>query len=489
MKVVYISPEVVPFAKTGGLADIAGAIPKYLQRLGIEMTVIMPFYNIIKKSQYHLTKTDIRFDVKIGDNHKSGNVYKGLLPDSTVPVYFLDNEQYYGRNGFYNHPGTTKDYEDNSERFIFLCQGALEVIEKLNICPDIIHCNDWQTGLVSVYLKTTYAKKECFRNTKTIMTIHNIAYQGLFWHWDMKLTGLDWSLFNWKQLEFYGKLNFLKGGLVFSDFITTVSKTYAKEIQTSEYGEGLDGVLRDRAEDLYGIINGIDYSIWNPETDKFIIANYGINNLAGKQVCKRALQKKLNFPERNIPVVGMITRLTDQKGLDLIVNRFQDLMKTDIQFVLLGTGEKRYHELFKTYAKTFPKKVAVKLNFDERSAHEIEAGSDIFLMPSRFEPCGLNQLYSLKYGTVPVVRCTGGLADTITDVRSEPILNGRYNGFSFKEYNSDLLLATIIRAIDLYKSKDQWTRLMTNGMSQDWSWERSAREYITLYETIVRRNI
>ena len=364
MKVVYISPEVVPFAKTGGLADIAGAIPKYLQRLGIEMTVIMPFYNIIKKSQYHLTKTDIRFDVKIGDNHKSGNVYKGLLPDSTVPVYFLDNEQYYGRNGFYNHPGTTKDYEDNSERFIFLCQGALEVIEKLNICPDIIHCNDWQTGLVSVYLKTTYAKKECFRNTKTIMTIHNIAYQGLFWHWDMKLTGLDWSLFNWKQLEFYGKLNFLKGGLVFSDFITTVSKTYAKEIQTSEYGEGLDGVLRDRAEDLYGIINGIDYSIWNPETDKFIIANYGINNLAGKQVCKRALQKKLNFPERNIPVVGMITRLTDQKGLDLIVNRFQDLMKTDIQFVLLGTGEKRYHELFKTYAKTFPKKVAVKLNFD-----------------------------------------------------------------------------------------------------------------------------
>ena len=487
MRVVYLSSEVVPFAKTGGLADIAGAIPKSLQKLGVEITVIMPLYGIIKENKYPLVKTDIQFEVKIGDKLKSGYVYKGFMPDSKVPVYFLDNEQYYGRNGLYNYPETTKDFEDNSERFIFLSQGALEVINKLNIYPDIVHCNDWQTGLVPVYLKTIYARKECFKNTKTILTIHNIAYQGLFWHWDMKLTGLDWGLFNLKQLEFYGKLNFLKGGIVFSDLINTVSKTYAKEIQTPEYGEGLDGVLRDRSKDLYGIINGVDYSIWNPETDKFVIANYGVKNLSGKQLCKKALQNKFRLPERNIPVVGMITRLTDQKGLDLVVDKFQDLMKADLQFVLLGTGEQKYQELFQTYANKYPAKVAVKLNFDECSAHEIEAGSDMFLMPSRFEPCGLNQLYSLKYGTVPIVRSTGGLADTITDVRSYPITNGKANGFLFKEYNSDLLLATIIRALDSFKNKTRWTKLMISGMSQDWSWDMSAREYIALYKKIVKR--
>lgn len=487
MRVVYLSSEVVPFAKTGGLADIAGAIPKSLQKLGVEITVIMPLYGIIKENKYPLVKTDIQFEVRIGDKLKSGYVYKGFMPDSKVPVYFLDNEQYYGRNGLYNYPETTKDFEDNSERFIFLSQGALEVINKLNIYPDIVHCNDWQTGLVPVYLKTIYARKECFKNTKTILTIHNIAYQGLFWHWDMKLTGLDWGLFNLKQLEFYGKLNFLKGGIVFSDLINTVSKTYAKEIQTPEYGEGLDGVLRDRSKDLYGIINGVDYSIWNPETDKFIIANYGVKNPSGKRLCKKALQNKFRLPERNIPVVGMITRLTDQKGLDLVVDKFQDLMKADLQFVLLGTGEQKYQELFQTYANKYPAKVAVKLNFDECSAHEIEAGSDMFLMPSRFEPCGLNQLYSLKYGTVPIVRSTGGLADTITDVRSYPITNGKANGFLFKEYNSDLLLATIIRALDSFKNKTRWTKLMISGMSQDWSWDMSAREYIALYKKIVKR--
>lgn len=487
MKVVYLSSEVIPFAKTGGLADIAGAIPKCLQKLGIEITVFMPLYGIIKESKYPLTKIDIQFTVKIGDKLKSGYVYKGFLPDSEVPIYFIDNDQYYSRKGLYNYPCTIRDYEDNSERFIFFSRSSLEVIEKLNIYPDIVHCNDWQTGLVPVYLKTNYAKKECFKNIKTIMTIHNLAYQGLFWHWDMKLTGLDWSLFNSKQLEFYGKLNFLKGGIVFGDVVTTVSKTYAKEIQTPEYGVGLDGVLRERANDLYGIINGIDYTIWNPETDKFIVTNYGIKDLRGKQLCKKSLQRKYGLPEEDVPTVGMITRLTDQKGLDLIVDRFRDFMKLNLQFVLLGTGEQRYQELFRSYTKIFPAKVAVKLTFDEPSAHEIEAGLDMFLMPSRFEPCGLNQLYSLKYGTVPIVRSTGGLADTITDVRLEPVVNGKANGFSFKEYNSDQLLATIIRAIDHFKNKTVWTQIMKNGMIQDWSWDRSAREYIALYKKVSKR--
>lgn len=484
MRVVYLSPEVIPFAKTGGLADIAGAIPKSIQKQGVEIIVIMPLYGIIKENHYSLTKTDIQVEVRIGDKLRIGSVYKGFLPDTQVPIYFLDNDQYYGRKGLYNYPGTTKDYEDNSERFIFFAQAALEAIEKLKICPDIVHCNDWQTGLVPVYLKTHYAKRGYFKNTKIVMTIHNLAYQGIFWHRDMNLTGLDRSLFNWKQLEFYGKLNFLKSGIVFSDLITTVSKTYAKEIQTPEYGVGLDGVLKERAKDLYGITNGIDYTIWNPETDKFIIANYRIKDLSGKQLCKRALQSKFKLPEKNVPIVAMITRLTAQKGLDLVVDKFQDLMKVNLQFILLGNGEQRYHKLFQDYAKAFPAKVAVKLAFDERSAHEIEAGSDIFLMPSRFEPCGLNQLYSLKYGTVPIVRSTGGLADTITDICSRITPHKEANGFSFKKYDSDLLIATIVRAVGFFKNKIRWAELMRNGMAQDWSLERSAREYIALYKRL-----
>lgn len=487
MNVVYLSSEVAPFAKTGGLADMAGAIPKHVQKLGVEIIVLTPLYRRVKESAYPLVKTDVQFEVRIGDKFLSGFVYKGYLPGSQVSVYFLDNEQYYGRDGLYNYPGTTKDYEDNCERFIFFALGALEVIEKLKVHPDIVHCNDWQTGLVPVYLKTRYAGRSFFKNAQSVMTIHNLAYQGWFWHWDMKLTGLDWSLFNSKQLEFYGKLNFLKGGIVFCDLITTVSKTYAEEIQTPEYGVGLDGVLRERARDLYGIMNGIDYTLWNPETDKFIRANYGFTKLRGKQLCKKALQSKYKLPERDCPLIGMITRLTNQKGLDLVVDKFQDLVKTDLQFVLLGTGDPWYHELFQRYAKTYPNKVAVQLSFDERSAHEIEAGADIFLMPSRYEPCGLNQLYSLKYGTVPIVRSTGGLADTITDVRLESVSTGKANGFCFKDYSADLLFATIVRAMDFFKDKALWTNLMKNGMLQDWSLEKSAKEYLALYKKMVKK--
>ena len=489
MKVVYLSPEVAPFSKTGGLADVSGALPQSLKKLGAEIVVITPFYGNVKADKHPLEKTDIRFEVKIGDKVNVGGVYKGFLPDAQVPVYFLENERYFGRLGLYNYPGTTNDFEDNSERFIFFARGALEVIEKLKVNPDVVHCNDWQTGLVPVYLKTAYTSKECFRNTKSLQTLHNLVYQGRFGKSDMDLTGLDRSLFNWKHLEFYGQLNFLKGGIVFSDAISTVSKTYAEEIQTAECGDGLEGVLKERSKELWGIINGIDYTIWNPETDKCIIANYGIKKLGGKQLCKKSLQRTYKLPERDVPMVGMITRLAEQKGLDLIIAQFHDFMKLDIQFVLLGSGDPRYHEIFQGFAKTFPEKVAVKLTFDEPSAHEIEAGADMFLMPSRYEPCGLNQLYSLKYGTVPIVRSTGGLADTIVDVRSEPVDGGRVNGLLFKEYNADLLFATLVRAIDLFKRKDPWQRLMKNGMSQDWSWERSAKEYLALYKKITKSGL
>lgn len=485
MKVIYVSSEVVPFAKTGGLAEIAGTIPKNLKKLGVDIIIVMPLYKVIKENNFHLIKTDIQVETRIGDKIQIGYVYKGFLPKTNVPIYFLECEKYYNREGLYNYPGSTENYEDNCERFVFFSRSVLEIVEKLNIHPDIVHCNDWQAGLTPVFLKTIYAGKKCFKNTKVIMTIHNLAYQGLFWHWDMKLTGLDWSLFNWKQLEFYGKINFLKGGIVFSDIITTVSKTYAQEIQTPEFGAGLDGVLRERSKDLYGIINGIDYNIWNPETDGYIAANYGVKNLSGKRLCKKALQKKYKLSEKESPIIGMITRLTDQKGLDLVVNKFQDLMEANLQFILLGTGDQRYQELFQDYAKKYQNKVAVNFSFDEQSAHEIEAGADIFLMPSRFEPCGLNQLYSLKYGTVPVVRNTGGLADTIKDVSTESVYNGKVNGFSFKEYSSEPLLNTITKAICLFKDKTQWLKLMKNGMEQDWSWERSAKEYFCLYEKII----
>ncbi len=489
MKVVYLSPEVAPFSKTGGLADVSGALPHSLKKLDVEVIVITPLYGNVKAGNHPLEKTDIQFEVRIGDKTTAGGVYKGFLPDGKVPVYFLESERYFDRMGLYNYPGTTNDFPDNNERFIFFAKGALEIIERLKIHPDVVHCNDWQTGLVPVYLKTVYAGKECFRNTKSLQTLHNLEYQGCCSKFSMDLAGLDWKLFNLKQLEFYDQLNFLKGGIVFSDAISTVSKTYAEEIQTAECGGGLQGVLKGRSKDLYGIVNGVDCAVWNPETDKYIFANYGITKLAGKQLCKKSLQRKYKLPERDVPVIGMVTRLAQQKGLDLVVAKFHDFMKLDIQFVLLGSGDPKYHEIFQGFAEVFPEKVAVKLTFDEPSAHEIEAGADIFLMPSHYEPCGLNQLYSIRYGTVPVVRSTGGLADTIVDVRSEPVDGGRVNGFLFHEYSADLLFATLVRAIDLFRKKDPWQRLMKNGMAQDWSWERSANEYITLYHKITKSGI
>lgn len=486
MNVVYLSSEVLPFAKSGGLADISSVIPKNLNNLGINIIVLMPFYNVVKECNCPIEKMDITFTVNIGGEVKTCTVYRSYLPGTDIPVYLLHNEQYFGRNGLYNYPGTMRNYEDNCERFVFFARSALELILHLKLYTDIIHCNDWQTGLVPVYLKTLYKNTEYFKKTRTVMTIHNLAYQGLFWHDCMKYTGLDWGLFHWNYLEFYGMLSFLKAGIVFSDIITTVSETYAAEIQTQEYGERLDGVLRTRAKDIYGILNGIDYSIWNPENDTFIAANYTRENLAGKQVCKKALQRKLELSEKDAPIIAMITRLTDQKGLDLVMDIFKKLLTLDIQFILLGTGEPNYQNFFKHYAQIYPAKVSANILFNEPMAHEIEAGSDIFLMPSRYEPCGLNQLYSIKYGTVPIVRHTGGLADTIFDVRYEKLYKEKANGFSFKEYNADLLYATIIRALNFYKNSSEWIKLMRNGMKQNWPWEKSAEKYISLYETILR---
>ena len=486
MKVAFVSSEVVPFSKTGGLADVAGALPKFLAQLGHQVTIFTPLYSGIRK-RFKPRKAKKPIAVPVGSDTVEGAIYRGKLPDSKVKVVFIANDRYFDRDGLYGDEGG--DYPDNCSRFVFFSRGVLEAMRALKFKPDIIHSNDWQSGLIPVYCRVGYDEGEPFSAAPHVFTIHNMAYQGLFWHWDIPLTNIGWEHFNYKELEFYGKINFLKGGIVFADTITTVSPTYAKEIQSDEeLGAGLHGVLSDRSQDVFGVLNGIDYTVWNPETDKLIPSTYSIKNLSGKAACKRELQKEAGLPPKpDVPLVGMITRLADQKGLDLIADGIDEMMADQLQFVLLGTGLEKYHVLFEQVAKRYPQKAGIFLKFDNRLAHMIEAGADMFLMPSRYEPCGLNQMFSLKYGTVPIVRETGGLADTITDATDANVKAGTANGFSFEPYETAALLEAIGRALDAYADKACWSKLVAVGMAQDWSWARSAREYVKLYEHTLKK--
>ncbi len=480
--IVMAASEVAPFAKTGGLADVVGAVPKSLAAFGQTVSVFMPLYSMVRKNCAAMTDTRTTVTVTVGDKTVSARIHKAFLPGSPVPVYLVENDDYYQREGLYGKGGA--DYPDNSERFIFFSRAVLEAISALRIPCNVIHCHDWQTALIPVYLKTIYRDTPGLSGVGTLLTIHNLAYQGLFWHWDMRLTGLDWSLFNWKELEFFGKVNFLKGGLVFAEVVNTVSETYAREIQTSEYGCGLEGVLRDRRQDLYGVTNGIDYAVWNPATDPLIPSRYDVKKLGGKAVCKKFLQRKCGLPARKTPLIGMVSRLIDQKGFDLVAETMGDLLSNEIQLVILGTGEPKYHDLLNRLARNYPDRMSVTLGFDNQLAHEIEAGADLFLMPSRFEPCGLNQLYSLKYGTAPIVRRTGGLADTVVDTTPETLADGTATGFAFEKYAAADLLATIKRALAVYADRKTWLKIMRTGMMQNWSWDESARKYVALYRTV-----
>lgn len=472
MKVLMASPEVTPFAKTGGLADVVGALPKYLSIEGVECAVVMPLHRLVKQGNFKLKSLDTPVKVNIGDEIKVCQVMMSNLPDSKVPIYFLRMDDYYDRDGLYGN--STGDHKDNCERFVFFARGVLEMVKALKLKFDVIHSHDWQSALIPVYMRTLYRRD--FANVKSVVTIHNLAYQGLFWHWDMNLTGLGWEHFNWKELEFYGKMNFLKGGLVFSDAITTVSKTYAEEIKTEEFGCGLEGVLRERSDRLFGIINGIDYSDWNPATDKLIPANFSPEDLKGKAICKAKLQERCGLKkDQDVPLVGLIGRLAEQKGIDIFMEIVDRFFGENLQLVILGSGDKRYQDELIRLGTRYKDKLSINITFDNKLAHMIEAGADIFLMPSRFEPCGLNQLYSLKYGTVPVVNRTGGLADTITDSTT---------GFVFTSYDGASLYNAIKRALDSYKDRQKWRKIMLNGMKQDWSWSRSALEYETLYKKL-----
>lgn len=482
MNILFATAEAVPFAKTGGLGDVCGSLPRELATRGVNPFLVMPGFRQALQSGQPIEPTGVEFEVPIAGRPIRGAVLKSHLPDSQVPVYLIDQPEYYDRPELYREAGA--DYNDNCERFVFFNRAVLEVIEILEPETDIVHAHDWTSGLAPVYLRTLEGRNVDFGSIASLFTIHNLAYQGAFWHWDMELTGIDWKYFNWQQMEFYGKLNFMKSALVFTDAVSTVSPTYAKEIQHTEHGCGLEGVLQDRSEDLFGVINGCDYSVWNPEIDPHIAMPYSSDNfVGGKAECKRALQEELGLPQRpDVPLISIVGRLADQKGFDLIAPLIpQFAARGAVQWAILGTGEPRYHELLADLAAQYSDQLAVRLEFSNPLAHRLEAGGDLFLMPSRYEPCGLNQMYSLRYGAVPVVRATGGLADTITDATDHALNTGAANGFSFVEYTSDALAATIERALSLYRSPDAWRRLVRTGMEQDWSWGTSAEKYIEVY--------
>lgn len=484
MKILVAASEMAPFAKTGGLGDVLGALPKAFARLGHEVKTFIPRYSSIDENIYPLQPLDWTVDVPVEPRPMPMSVEVHRDKKRKQETYFIDNEDYFDRRELYRDTKTGVDYADNDERFIFFAHGVLEAIKKMDWKPDVIHVHDWQAGLIPVYLKTIYAGDSFLAGIRTVLTVHNLAYQGVFDKERFPKLNLSDDLFRpTAPFEFYGKVNFLKAAILFADKITTVSPQYAMEIQSSEeLGCGLQGVLRERRDDLIGILNGVDYTIWSPSRDKSIPYRYHINNLSGKQMNKVELLGEAKLPVRTkTPLIGVISRLVDQKGFDLIADAADRLFELNIQMVLLGTGEEKYHRLFTELEKKYPNKLRVYLTFDEALAHRIEAASDIFLMPSLFEPCGLNQMYSLKYGTVPLVREVGGLVDTVIDYNPE---SGEGTGFVFREYTPEALVAAVRRAVGLFAKRRRWTKLMKTGMRQDFSWVRSAQKYTQLFEQL-----
>lgn len=474
MRILFIASEGLPFSKTGGLADVIEALPKALVEAGHEVAVVLPRYRGVKAPAVLLPSLTIPLGVRL----RFPAVANGTQLHG-VRHYFVDAPEYFGRDQLYGIQG--QDYPDNAERFAVFGKAAIEIAKQIWL-PDVIHCHDWQTGLVPLLLHIVYADDPILRSVPTVFTIHNMGYHGLFEREVLREIGLPDGLFHADGLEFWGKVNYLKAGLVYADYLTTVSRKYAEEIQTPEYGHGLDGVVRSRADRIRGILNGVDYSVWSPEVDTFIAARYTPRDLNGKRLCKKDLLEVFGLPAANIskPLIGIVSRFADQKGFDLIARIADRLLEEDLALVALGAGEGKYEHLFRELAELHPEKVGVKIAYDNAVAHKIEAGADMFLMPSRYEPCGLNQIYSLRYGTVPVVRATGGLDDTIEAFDPE---TGRGTGFKFEAYDGQALLACIREALRLYPREKEWRKLQANGMAKDFSWRASASEYIELYET------
>jgi len=474
LRILFAASEGLPFSKTGGLADVIEALPKALVAQGHELAVVLPRYRGIKTSMVVMPSVTI----PLGTRLRFPSIADGTMLNG-VRYFFVDDPGYFDRDGIYG--GSAGDFPDNAERFSEFCRATIEIAK--HVWPtDVIHCHDWQTALVPTLLRSLYSTDPLVKDIPVIFTIHNLGYQGQFSTAVLDRAGIPPEVYHPAGLEYYGDVNFLKGGLVYSDYLTTVSKKYAEEIQTPEFGYGLDGVVRSRRDHVVGILNGVDYSVWDPEKDKLIPATYSAKDLTGKHICKKDLLEIFGLtPELEThPVLGIVSRFADQKGFDLIAAIAKELMQEDIILTVLGTGDRRYEELFETLANEFPGRVGVRIGYDNELAHKIEAGADMFLMPSRYEPCGLHQIYSLKYGTVPIVRATGGLDDT---VESFDVEHGTGTGFKFEPYTGAALLDAVRLALHHFTDERIWKRIQLNGMSRDFSWKRPATEYAKLYKT------
>ena len=489
-KILFVTSEVVPFMKTGGLADVSSALTQKMTEMGHQVRIVVPKYGSIDERKYKIHEVVRLKELKtnIGSKIVNFSLRSSFLvgQKARVQIYFLDNNEYFvSRHSLYDDPLTGEEFHDNDERFILLNKSIFELIQKLGWIPDIIHCNDWQCALIPAYLKTVYKNNEEFKSIKTVFTIHNLVSQGIFGKSTFNKTGLPEQLNSENGIFHNNKVNFLKAGLLYSDIINTVSSTYSKEICNDiEFGYGMHDLLVKRKKDIYGIMNGIDENIWNPEKDKLLPKNYSIKNFGDKAESKKALCENFGFTyDENIPIIGIISRLTDTKGFDLLQKAFPELMKMDVRIVILGTGERKYHKFFEDFASKHSDKLSCYIGFDERLAHLIEAGSDMFLMPSKFEPCGLNQMYSLVYGTVPIVHKTGGLADT---VQNYSVKTPEGNGFVFEKYDIKEMIKEIKNAVEIYTNdKHTWLKIIKNGMKSTFSWSDSAKHYLDLYKKLV----
>ena len=477
LKILFVTSEMYPLLSTGGLAEVASALPKALRARGHDVRIAMPCFKQIpaehRGEHYCLCVADL------GAQAVHGSLRRSVVPGTDIPLYLVEHEGYFGREFPYGDGAT--EFADNAERFAFFCQAVLHGIPQTWWKPDVVHLNDWHAAPAASYLRTKYKRDPYWESVPVLLTIHNLAFQGQYPASRFPNTGLDDELLSPEFLEFHGDLNFLKGGIIFADRVSTVSPRYAREIQTPEYGAGLDGVLRTRREHLSGILNAVDYDVWSPERDHQIPVTYSAKTLEGKAQCKRRLQARLGLPARDVPLFGMVSRLYWQKGLDLLVEALPELMKLDLQLVVLGTGEPYLEQRLRAAAEAQPERIAVHLGFDAALAHEIYAGIDFFLMPSRYEPCGLGQMYALAYGAVPIVRRTGGLADTVIDLNSVTLRKGTADGFVFVPLTAGSIVRQAHRALEVFKDRDTLSSLRRAGMKKRFSWDRSSEEYIALY--------
>jgi len=491
LKILFVTPELFPFVKVGGVADVSSALPKMLAELGCEVRIVVPKYGAVdnRKFKIHDVVRLKDIPIKIGDREETFSLKSSFLPSPKVRVqiYFLDNESYFGgRKSVYGDALTGEDYPDNDQRFAFFSHAIFELIERLGWQPDIIHCNDWQTGLVPAYFKALQKKNPTTESIKLLYTIHNFASQGIFTKGTFDSLGLPDTMMGEKGVFHAGKVNYMRAGIQFADYVNTVSQGYAKEVMTNKViSSGLNLLLEKRKKRFSGLINGIDETDWNPKQDKFIPKRYTFKNIDDKVENKIALLEKFNLEGKETdPVIGIISRLSEEKGIDLIIDSFEKLVKMKVRLVLLGAGQKDYHTKLEKLHRAYPNKFGLFLGFDNELAHLIEAGSDMLLMPSKYEPCGLNQMYSLVYGTIPIVRKTGGLADTVSQFNPN---TGCGNGFVFEKYNTTEMMKAITSAVKMFEDKKKWNKIIENGMQIDFSWRASAKSYIELYKTILNQ--